>query len=106
MLKYGICFYTTLEVKNYSSTPPNTAYFFSYPTILSSVPTPVINNDRSLIQGHRHDEVGWLVPFHAASIPQVLPPGTHLQRIDSGHLNYDRGAGMLAPIFHRAAEHS
>ena len=35
-------------VKNYSSTPPYTAYFFIYPTILSSVPTPVIDNDRSL----------------------------------------------------------
>ena len=46
MLKYGMCFYTTLVVKNYSSTPPNTAYFFSYPIILSSLFTPVINNDR------------------------------------------------------------
>ena len=59
MLTYGICFYTTLAVKNYSCTPPNTAYFFSYPTILSSVPTPVINNDRSLsnliITGTTHE---------------------------------------------------
>ena len=31
MLKYGICLYTTPVVKNYSSTPPNTAYFFQLP---------------------------------------------------------------------------
>ena len=49
MPKYGICFHTTPVVKKYSSTPPNTAYFVNYPSILSSVPISVINNDRSLI---------------------------------------------------------
>ena len=37
--------------KEYSATPPNIAYFFSYPTILSSVRTSVINSYRSLISG-------------------------------------------------------
>ena len=47
MLKY-MKLYTSPVVKNYSSTPPNITCFFSYPTILSSVPTPFINNGRSL----------------------------------------------------------
>ena len=35
-------------VKAHSSISPSTAYFCSYPTILSPVPTPVINSHRSL----------------------------------------------------------
>ena len=55
-------------VKNYSSTPPFSAYFFRYSTILSSVPTPVINNDRSLRQAVlllRQDYITLLIKYEA-----------------------------------------
>ena len=47
MLKYGICFYITPVFKIILLSHLTQFIFFSYPTIFSSVPTPVINNDRS-----------------------------------------------------------
>ena len=38
-----------------------------------------VHVERTLIQGHRHCEVGWPVPFLAAFISPVIPLGPHLR---------------------------
>ena len=61
-----VCFYATSVVKNYSSTLPYTAYVLQLPHHLSSGPTPVINNDRSL-----NENIRVLVPLRCYAVRQA-----------------------------------